>query len=64
MLNKLFWVFLEKGGITFMQFITLVILGRLLGPNDYGIYGVMMIFIAVSDMLVDFPANVNFRVTA
>lgn len=53
MLNKLFWVFLEKGGITFMQFITLVILGRLLGPNDYGIYGVMMIFIAVSDMLVD-----------
>ena len=53
MLNKLFWVFFEKGGITFLQFITLIILGRLLTPDDYGVYGIMMIFIAVSDMLVD-----------
>lgn len=53
MLNKLFWVFLEKGGITLIQFITLIILGRLLTPDDYGVYGIMMIFIAVSDMLVD-----------
>ena len=53
MLNKIFWVFFEKGGITLIQFITLVILGRLLTPDDYGVYGIMMIFIAVSDMLVD-----------
>lgn len=50
---KLFWVFIEKGGITLLQFVTLVILGRLLTPEDYGVYGIMMIFIAVSDMLVD-----------
>ena len=53
MLNKLFWVFLDKGGITLVQFITLIIMGRLLTPDDYGVYGIMMIFIAVSDMLVD-----------
>ncbi len=53
MVNKLLWVFLEKGGVTLLQFATLIILGRLLTPDDYGVYGIMMIFIAVSDMLVD-----------
>ena len=53
MINKLLWVFIEKGGITLLQFATLIILGRILTPIDYGVYGIMMIVIAVSDMLVD-----------
>lgn len=53
MLNKVFWVFIEKAGVTILQFVSLIILSRLLSPDDYGIYGIMMVFIAVSDMLVD-----------
>ncbi len=53
MLKKILWVFLEKGSLTLIQFIALIVLSRLLGPEDYGIYGVMAIFIAVSQMLVD-----------
>ena len=53
MIKKLLWVFLEKGLLTIIQFVSLVVLSRILGPEDYGVYGVMAIFIAVSDMLVD-----------
>lgn len=53
MLKKILWVFLEKGALTIIQFAALMILSRILGPEDYGVYGVMAIFIAVSNMLVD-----------
>lgn len=53
MLKKILWVFFEKGTLTIIQFVSLIILSRLLGPEDYGIYGIMTIFIAVSTMLVD-----------
>lgn len=53
MLKKILWVFLEKGALTIIQFVSLIILSRILGPEDYGIFGVMAIFIAVSNMLVD-----------
>ena len=53
MIKKILWVFLEKGLLTIIQFISLIVLSRILGPEDYGVYGVMAIFIAVSDMLVD-----------
>lgn len=47
------WVFLEKGSTTILQFIAITVLGRLLTPEDYGTYGIMMVFIAISDALVD-----------
>lgn len=53
MFKKLLWVFLEKGALTLIQFLAIIVLSRILGPEDYGIYGVMAIFIAISDMLVD-----------
>ena len=53
MLKKFFWIFLEKGSVSLIQFITLIIMGRLLGPNDYGVYAAMLIFISLSEMLVD-----------
>ena len=53
MFKNILWVFLEKGALTIIQFVALLILSRILGPEDYGIYGVMMIFIAVSNILVD-----------
>lgn len=53
MFRKIAWVFLEKGLITIIQFLSIIILGRLLTPEDYGTYGIMMIFIMLSDTLVD-----------
>lgn len=53
MIKKIIWVFLEKGASTIIQFVSLIILGRLLSPNDYGTYGIMMVFITLSDTLVD-----------
>lgn len=53
MLNKFFWIFFEKGSVTVLQFVTLFILGRLLSPTDFGIYGTMLMFISIAEMLVD-----------
>lgn len=53
MSKDVFWVFLERGGITFLQFISTIILGRILAVEDFGIYGVMLVFIVVSEMLID-----------
>ena len=36
-----------------IQFVTLLVLSRLLSPQEYGIYGIMLIFISISDLLVD-----------
>ncbi len=53
MFRNFFWVFMEKGLILIIQFLSLVILSRKLTPADYGTFGIMMIFIAVADILVD-----------
>lgn len=47
------WAFLEKGGQFFIQFLSVVILSRFLSPEEYGIYGIMAIFIAISELLID-----------
>lgn len=53
MFKQFLWVFLEKGAVMTIQFVTLLILSRLLTPQEYGIYGIMLIFISISDLLVD-----------
>lgn len=53
MFGGFFWIFLEKGGIAILQFATLIILGRLLTPSDYGIYGTMIIFISIIEALIE-----------
>lgn len=53
MLKIFLWAFLEKGGQFFIQFLSVVILSRFLSPEEYGIYGIMAIFIAISELLID-----------
>ena len=53
MFRKFLWVFVEKGTVITIQFVTLLVLSRLLTPQEYGIYGIMLIFISISDLLVD-----------
>lgn len=53
MFKNFLWAFFEKGGQFFIQFLSVVILSRFLSPEEYGIYGIMAIFIAISELLID-----------
>lgn len=53
MLKKFSWVFIETVSTVVFQFLSIVILARMLTPRDYGILGMMIIFIALGNMIVD-----------
>lgn len=47
------WTTLDKLGTELIQFLITIVLARLLMPSDYGIIGMLAIFIAISDTLLD-----------
>lgn len=47
------WAAVDKFGIVMLQFVINIVLARLLVPNDFGLVGMIMIFIAVSQTLID-----------
>lgn len=47
------WSFAERFGFLFLQFITNLILARLLTPGDFGLIGMMMVFVALSMTFID-----------
>jgi len=47
------WTFLESGLVFIVEFVFNIILARLLTPHDYGIYGILMIFIIISRIFVN-----------
>ena len=51
-LSSLFWKFLERGGVSGVQFIVQIILARLLLPEDYGIIALIIVFIVISQVFV------------
>lgn len=51
--SSFYWSFLENFGSMGIQFIGLIVLSRFLSPEDYGLMGIIAIFIAVSNMFVD-----------
>ena len=48
-----FWSSVEKLSLLGMQFFLQVILARLLTPYDYGIVGILAVFIAISNTFID-----------
>lgn len=50
----LFWKFLERAGVQIVSFILSIILARLLLPADYGIVAILLIFINIADIFVNF----------
>jgi len=52
-INSTFWSFFETFGNKGLQFVVGIILARLLLPEDYGIIGVLAIFLGISGVLVD-----------
>src|SRR5690625_1119755 len=49
----LFWVFLEKFGVQGSQFFIVIILARLLTPEDFGLVAMLLIFFALGKTFVD-----------
>lgn len=56
-LNSLFWKFLERIGTQGIQFVISIILARLLLPEEYGLIGLITIFIAIANVFVQSGFN-------
>lgn len=47
------WNGLERFGTAFFLFVSNLVLARLLSPDDFGCIGMLMVFISISDAIVD-----------
>ena len=47
------WSAIDKFGIVILQFVINLVLARMLTPDDFGVIGMILIFVAVSQTLVD-----------
>ena len=47
------WAAIDKFGIVLLQFVINLVLARLLTPHAFGCVGMILIFIAVSQVLID-----------
>ena len=48
----LFWKLLENGGAQGIQFVIAILLARMLTPAEYGVVGIIMIFITIANVFV------------
>ena len=49
----MFWSSLERFSVQAVQFLVMIVIARLLSPEEYGLIGMLAIFIAVSQSLVN-----------
>lgn len=47
------WTAIERFSIQFVQFLLGIIIARLISPNEYGVLGILMVFINISQVFVD-----------
>lgn len=52
-LRGTFWGAIERFSVQGVQFLVMIIMARILTPEDYGLVGMLAIFIAVSQSLID-----------
>ncbi|QTY26674.1 lipopolysaccharide biosynthesis protein [Flavobacterium sp. CS20] len=51
--SSILWVLIEKFGYSILNFISVIILARLLTPYDFGLVGTIAIFISISTMMIE-----------
>lgn len=51
--TALFWNSLQSLGQLVINLLSLFVLARILTPADYGVYGILMIFISLSELITD-----------
>ena len=47
------WNAVERFGSSFFLFVSNLVLARLLSPDDFGCIGMLLVFISISDAIVD-----------
>lgn len=52
-MRKYIWALIETGSTVIFQFLSVIILSRILSPSDYGMIGMMTIFITIGNIFVD-----------
>lgn len=52
-LNGMIWSTIERFSVQGVQFLVMIIMARLLSPKDYGLVGMLTVFIAVAQSLID-----------
>jgi len=52
-IKGMMWSFIEKFGSLLFQFISNIVLARLLMPSDFGLIGLIMVFIAICNTIVE-----------
>ncbi len=53
LINATFWSSIHRFGGLAIGFVSNIVLARILCPEDYGILGLIMVFIGIADVLVD-----------
>lgn len=48
-----FWSLIERFGTQGVQFLVMLVMARLLSPNDYGVVGMLVVFVAIAQAFVD-----------
>ncbi len=48
-----FWSAVDKGGVKAISFIVSIIIARILSPDDYGTIGMILVFINISNIIID-----------
>ena len=51
--TALFWNSVQSFGLLGINMLSLFVLARILSPTDYGVYGILMIFVSLSEIVVD-----------
>ena len=51
--NGLLWSFVERFSVQGVQFAVMIVMARILTPGDYGLVGMLAIFIGIAQSLVD-----------
>lgn len=49
----IFWSAIDRFGVVLLQFVINLVLARLLTPDDFGLVGMILIFVVVSQTLID-----------
>ena len=52
-IRSLFWKFFERTSVQLIQFVITILLARILKPAEYGIIALIMVFISISQVVVD-----------
>jgi O-antigen/teichoic acid export membrane protein len=52
-IKGVFWSSIERFSVQGIQFVLSIIMARLLEPSDYGVIGMLAVFLAVSQTFID-----------